>query len=226
MNQPAKSGTQPPEPPNRLAPIFELGAKDAKTAGSPPKTTRPEPEPRPASVPDQTLQSKPSTPTGQRSGGETQNAEIHERLRQGSAALERAKAGLEQESAERARIESQWREQLNAARALIGQTEGVLKEKEARCGQLEKELAGSKQTRDELQNKFAAEQQAAAKAQQELKANLEKQLAERARLESEWREQLNAAKAAAGQTETVLKEKEARCGQLEKEFGRAAANAG
>jgi len=220
IDQPFKTETPPPEPPNRLAPTVELGPKEAKTAGSP-KTTRPEPEPRPGSIPEHTLQSKTPASTGRHSNGETQSADIHERLRQGTAALEHAKAGLEQESAERTRMESQWREQLSAARALIGQTEAVLKEKEARCNQLEGELTGLRRERDELQNKFAAEQQTAVKRQQEIKeikTNLEKHAAERTRLEAEWREQLNAAKAAAGQKETALKEKEARCSQLEKDL--------
>src|SRR5208282_4327597 len=133
------------------------------------------------------------------------------------------------------RIESQWREQLNAARALLGQTETVIKEKEARCSQLEKELAELRQGRDELQNRLKIEQQSTAKSQQEIKevqerlrqgtaelettkAALEKQSAERTRLESEWREQLNAAKAAASQTEATLKEKVAQSAQLEKEL--------
>jgi CheY-like chemotaxis protein len=225
---------QPPEPPSRLAPSVEPGAKNAKTAGSLRKI-QPEAEPRLTSPPEHTLQSKTSTPNSQPDNGKTPSAEIYERLHQGTAGLERAKAGLEQESAERARLESQWREQVSAARALIEQAESVLQEKEARCSQLEKELAGLQQVRDELQNKFATEQQATAKSQQEIKelrerlrqgttewerakTTMEQQSAERTRLESEWREQLNAAKAAAGKTETVLKEKETRCNQLEKEL--------
>jgi DNA-binding response OmpR family regulator/ribosomal protein L34E len=226
--------TQPTEPSSRLAPTAELGARNAKTAGPLPEK-RLEPESPPASAPEHTLQSKTPKPTSQPSNGKTQSSEIYERLHQSTAGLERAKAGLEQESAERVRLESQWREQLSAARALIGQTEAVLKEKEARCGQLEKDLAGLQQVRDELQNKFATEQQATAKSQQEIKelqerlrqgttelertkTTLEQQSAERTRLESEWREQLNAAKAAASQTGTVLKEKEAQCGQLEQDL--------
>jgi DNA-binding response OmpR family regulator/ribosomal protein L34E len=225
--------TQPLEPPSRLAPTAQLGARNAKTAGPLPEKL-PEPELPPASVPERTPQSKTST-SSQRSNGEPQSSEIYERLHQSTAGLERAKAGLEHESAERARLESQWREQVSAARALIEQTETVLKEKEARCGQLEEELAGLRQVRDEFQSKLKAEQQATAKSQQEIKelqerlcqgtaeserakTALEQQSAERTRLESEWREQLTAAKAAASQTETALKEKESRCGQLEKEL--------
>jgi DNA-binding response OmpR family regulator/ribosomal protein L34E len=232
--RPVKAETPHPEPVNRLAPIAELGAKDAQTAG--PRKTQPEVEPPPASAPERTPPSKASTPVGQPGNGEAQGSGIYERLRQSTAGLERAKAGLEQESAERARVESQWREQLGAARALIDQTETVLKEKETRCSQLEKELAGLQKVRDELQNKFATEQQAVAKSQQEIKelqerlhqgtaelertkAGLEKQSAERTRLESEWREQLNVAKASSGKLETTLKEKETRCGQLEKDLG-------
>jgi len=234
INQPVKAETQPPEPPNRLASAAELGLKDAKPTASL-RMAQPEAESRPASVPEHTLQSKTPTPTPQPSNGKTQNADFHERLRQSTAALERANAGLEQESAERMRIESQWREQLNAARALIGQTETVLKEKETRCNQLEEELAGLRRERDELQNKLKAEQQTATKSQQEIKeaqerlrqgtaelasakTALEQQSAERTRQESEWREQLTAAKAASGKLETALKEKETRSGQLEKEL--------
>jgi CheY-like chemotaxis protein len=174
--------------------------------------TQPEPESNPAKTP---------TPASQRSNGETQSADIREGLRQSTAALEHAKASLEQESVERARLESQTRKQLNAAKVLIGQTETVLKENEARCSRLEEELAGLRRERDELQTKFVAEQQAAGKSQhelKELKTNLENQSAQRVRLETEWREQLDAAKATAGQKEMVLKEREARCGQLEKDL--------
>ncbi len=221
-------------PVSRLAPPPELGAKNARTAGPLPEI-QPAPEPRPTRAPNSAPPPKAATSTGPEGNGGTRSAEIHERLRQGTAALENAKANLEQESAERTRIESQWREQLNAAKALIGQTETILKEKEARCGQLEEELAGLRKVRDELQGKLAAEQQAIAKSQQEIKAFQERQSqsaaeldraktalaqqsAERTRLESEWREQLNAVKAAASQTGTVLKEKEARCNQLAREL--------
>ena len=135
--------------------------------------------------------------------------------------MERVKTALEQQSAERTRLETEWREQLNAAKTTASQTGTALKEKEARCSQLEKEMTGLQQLRDELQGKLAAEQQAVAKAQQEtkvLQTDLGKQTAERMRSESEWREQLNTVKAAAGQTESALKEKENRCGQLENEL--------
>ena len=209
-------------------------AGKAKAANPAPEKS-PESKPRPASAPEQTLQSKAAPPASPPGNGGPQSADIFERLRQSTTALEKAKDGLEQEATERSRIESQWREQLSAARALLGQTETVIKEKEARCGQLEKELTELRQAGDELQNKLKAEQDATAKSQQEIKdvqerlrqgttelertkAALEQQSAERTRLESEWREQLNAAKAAAGQTESTLKEKVAQCGQLEKEL--------
>ncbi len=234
IDRQANAEVQPPEPPSRLAPTVELGARNTKTAGPLPEK-RPEPESPPASAPAHTLQSKTPKSTSQPGNGETKSSEIFERLRQGTAGLDRAKAGLEHESAERTRLESEWREQVNAARALIEQTEAVLKDREARCGQLEEELAGLRQVRDEFQNKFKAEQQATAKSQQEIKelqerlrqgtaelerakTTLEQQSAERTRLESELREQLNAAKAAVSQTGMVLKEKEAQCGQLEKEL--------
>ncbi len=225
--------TPSPEPPARSASPPKSNARNARTAVTPPEI-QPESGPRPANAPESTPQSK-TTPANPRGNNGTPSAGIHERLRESTAALEHAKANLDQESAERTRIESQWREQLNAAKALIGQTEDVLKEKEAQCHQLEKELAGLQQLRDELQGKLATEQQAVAKARQEVKelqerqrqgtaelerakTALEQQSAERTRLETEWREQLNAAKTTAGQTGTALKEKEARCHQVEKEL--------
>ncbi len=233
-DQPANAETEPPAPPSRLAPTVGLGARDAKTTNPLPGIS-PEPKVRPASAPEPSQPSKGSPPASPPGNGRPQSGEIIERLRQSTAGLEKAKAGLEQESVERSRIESQWRQQLSEARALLGQTEGVIKEKEVRCGQLEKELAELRQVRDDLQNKLKVEQQTTVKSQQEIKevqdrlrqgtaelestkAALEKQSAERTRLEGEWREQLNAAKAAASQTEATLKEKVAQSGQLEKEL--------
>ncbi|HTQ52275.1 MAG TPA: response regulator [Candidatus Acidoferrales bacterium] len=204
-----------PEPPSRLAPPPE--PKPAPPASS-----------RPAAPPK-------SAPASPRDNGGTPDNGIQERLRQSTAALEQAKAGLEQESAERTKIESQWREQLNAAKALIGQSEAVLKEKDLHCGRLEEELAGLRKAKDELQSKLAAEQQTAAKSQGEIKelqervrqsttelerakTTWEQQSAQHTRVESELREQVNKAKAASSAAETAFKEKEARYGQLEKEL--------
>jgi chromosome segregation ATPase len=124
-------------------------------------------------------------------------------MRQNTAEMEQAKASLDQQSAERAHLEAELREQLNAAKAADAQTEAILKEKEARCGLLEAELAGLRQTHDELQGKCTVEQEAVAKSQQELqelqehlrqntgeleqaKAGLEQQSAEQRHLESEY----------------------------------------
>lgn len=236
INRPVNAEGQPPESPAKLIPTGEPDTENAKTADIPIETKQPGTEALPTnSIPQHVLQPSALALNGQQKNGDAPSAEIHNRLRQSTAELERAKTGLEQESAERARVESQWREQLSTARALVEQTETVLKEKEARCSQLEKDLTGLKHDREELQNKFAAEQQAAAKSQQEIKdsqerlrqgtaelerakTTTERQSAEHTRLESELREQLNAAKAAAGKTETTLKERETRCGELEMEL--------
>jgi DNA-binding response OmpR family regulator len=74
-----------------------------------------------------------------------------------------AKGGQEQESVDRARLESKWREQLSAAKTFVERAETILKEKEARCNQLEKEVAELRQMGVELQNRFATGQQAVAK---------------------------------------------------------------
>jgi len=212
----------PSEPPSRLAPLPEAGIRNTRVTGL-------QPEPKS----DSAAPAKPG-PAGKRDKGETAGTDIHDRLRQSTAALESARANLEQESAERTRIETQWREQLNAAKALVSQSEAVLKDKEAQNGQLEKDLAGLQKTRDELQDKLTTEQQATAKSQQEIK-ELKNQLRQGTkdlehaktaheertlqytRSESELREQVNKAKAASDAVELARKEKEMRCGQLEKE---------
>ena len=229
-----QSSTEPPhpEPPSRLAPLPEPGIRNTRMT-TPLTGIQPEAKPDPAG-PAKPAPPAKSTPTGQPDKAGSPGLNIHERLRQSTAALENAKANLEQESAERTRIETQWREQLNAAKALIGQTETVLKEKEAQNVQLEKELIELRKAKEELQGKLTVGEQASAKSQAEIKelqdrlrkgatelehakAALEQQSAQQARSESELREQINKAKAATGTAETALKEKESRCGQLEKE---------
>jgi DNA-binding response OmpR family regulator len=212
----------PAEPPSRLAPLPEAGIRNTRA-------TVPQPEPKS----DSAAPAK-SGSAGKRDKGEPAGTDIHDRLRQSTAALESARANLEQESAERTRVETQWREQLNAAKALVSQTEAVLKDKEAQNAQLEKDLAGLRKAKDELQDKLTSEQQATAKSQQEIK-ELQTQLRQRAkelehtkttqeertlqytRSESELRDQVNKAKAASDAVELARKEKEMRCGQLEKE---------
>jgi DNA-binding response OmpR family regulator len=223
----------PPEPPSHPTPVPDSGIRNTRMAGSLSETPS-EPKPDPATPSKPTAPAKPG-PAGKRDKNETPGADIHERLRQSTAELDSATANLEQESAERIRIESQWREQLSAAKALIGQTESVLKEREAQNAQLEKELAGLRKSKDELQEKLAAGEQATAKSQQETKelqervrqntaelqqakTALEQQSAQQARSESEFRDQLTKVKAATGMAEGLLKERDARCGQLEKEL--------
>jgi len=157
------------------------------------------------------------------------------RLSQATTELDRARAGVQQQSAERTRLESDLREQLTAAKETAERAETELKEKEAWCAALERELGGLRRTREELQGKVTAAQQSSEKARQELrelqdkfsqssaelgraKAGVEQQSAERTRLESDLREQLAATKAAAAKTETALKEKEAWCAEVEKEL--------
>jgi CheY-like chemotaxis protein len=231
-DRPISTEASPPEPPSRLAPLPEPGVRTTRMTGPVPGM-QPESKTDPATPPKPAPPAKPGK-ASQQNKGETPGADIHDRLRQSTAALDHAKDNLEQESAERNRIESQWREQLNAAKALIGQTETVLKEKEAQNVQLEKELSELRKAKDELQDKLTTGQQAAAKSQQEIgelqdrlrlgtreleqtRAAHDQQSAQQARSEAELREQLNKAKAASGAVEIALKEKEMRNGQLEKE---------
>ena len=60
---------------------------------------------------------------------------------------------------ERERLESEWREQLNAANETAVRAQKVLEEKDARCRQLDEEVTGLRQECDGLRDKFVAEQQ-------------------------------------------------------------------
>jgi chromosome segregation ATPase len=162
----------------------------------------------------------------------TEYQQAQKRFHQNTVEMEFLKAGLEKQSAEWTNKEAAWQEQINTAKAATAKTETSLKEKEARCVQLDKEVAGLRQVRDDLQAKLAAEQQTTGKLQQELKAlqkqfqdrgvelettktSLQQQTTERKRLG----EQLATTTASAAQTDAALKEKIARCSQLETELG-------
>jgi chromosome segregation ATPase/CheY-like chemotaxis protein len=126
--------------------------------------------------------------TEQKAGAESRqrSEELENRLNDSAAELERVKAEHEKQAEEQARLESELREQLDAARAAAGAAEAALNEQAAqnkgfeerlrlfgnslRLQQIENnerfesELTSLQQVRDELGNKLTAEQQATAEA--------------------------------------------------------------
>jgi CheY-like chemotaxis protein len=160
---------------------------------------------------------------------------LRERVGQLTAELDQVRAAQAQQSAERTSREAELREQLETAQTASGQSQGLLKDKEARCAQLEEQLAAAQRERNEVQAQFTAVQQAATNRELEIKglkdrvgqltADLEQaraaqaqQSAERTSREAELREQLETAKIASGQSQGLLKDKEARCAQLEEQL--------
>ncbi|MFO1477104.1 MAG: response regulator [Verrucomicrobiota bacterium] len=134
--------------------------------------------------------------------------ELQGRLNSTLQELEQARSGAEQLKAEQARLQAEFTEQLNAARAQAGQFESSLKEKDSRCAQLESEIAEVRKARGSEQAQSVADREAAAtRAQAELKELQERINQSQAELEQ--------AKSAVARGETALQEKDARCSQLE-----------
>src|SRR5437660_962796 len=154
------------------------------------------------------------------------------RLQEMTEELDRAKTGLEQQAAERARLESELCDQLTAAKAAAKEAEVVCREEAQRSKGFEEQLCNLQKERDEVSGKLTAEQKAIGEFKrrtQELenglrqrneqlehaKSELEKQAAERARLESELGGQLKAAKAAADKAEGACREEAQRSKRFE-----------
>ncbi len=137
--------------------------------------------------------------------------QLQQKQQQGAADLERLKANLAQENADRARSETELHAQLNAAKLALDSTETALREKEDSYRLLEEELTPLRNAREQFQQK----QRLNAAELERIKSDLTKQAAAHAESESNLREQLDAAKKTAAQTEVTLKEKEVRCQELE-----------
>src|SRR5206468_1252351 len=166
----------------------------------------------------------------QQAAGESkrQSEDQENRLREGMEQLEHTKSELEQQDAERARLESELGDQLKATKAAAEKAEGACREEAQRSKRFEGEWASLQQQREELSGKLAAEQQAAGQSRRWTE-ELEKQLSERnhqvehaktgleqhatapARLESELGEQLEVAKAAAEKAEAAAAKAESAC---------------
>src|SRR5712692_9378583 len=167
--------------------------------------------------------------------------ELERRLHGNAGELERVKTELHKQAEERAGVESQLREQLNAAKAATENTGAAHKEAAARHSQLEAELAALRQAREELNGKLAAEQQNAAESRrrseeleerlrentgelERARAELHQQAEEREGAESKLRAQLEAAKAGAAEAKAAIKETIAQSKRSAKRFENELAN--
>jgi PAS domain S-box-containing protein len=127
------------------------------------------------------------------------NEELEKQLRDNAAELERVKMDSDKQAEAQARLESELRTQLNAAKAAAEQAEAALKKETARNNSFDervqifgsslkqeqvetierfaKELASLQQVRDELSNKLTLEQQVATESRQRAE-DFEKRLRE------------------------------------------------
>jgi chromosome segregation ATPase len=159
----------------------------------------------------------------QKGGGEsTRRAlELEARMTRNAAELERVKAQLEKEAAERQRSESSWREQFDTVCIAKKEVEGAWAGAVERNKLVEEELANLRREHEELAGKLAAEQKAAADSKERAKevanrlnrnaadsdrahAELAKENEKRERADAEWRKQLEAAKALKTKLEASL----------------------
>ena len=144
--------------------------------------------------------------------------DVENRLGRNATESDRAKAELAKQNAERECSEAEWREQLDAAKALRTRLEISLAEATGHSKRFEEELAALRQERDDLKERLTGEQQSAVAAKQRaedlqsrleqntaelerVKADSEKQTPDRERTESKWREQQETAKALARKLE-------------------------
>ena len=173
----------------------------------------------------------------QQGGGDSTRraAELEECLKRNAAELERAKADLETQTAERRQSESSWREQLDTVWIAKKEVEGAWAGAVERNKQVEEELARLRREHDELNSKLAAEQKAAADSNERARevasrlsrnaadsdrarAGLEKESEKRERADAEWRRQLDAANALKVELESSLVEATERNKQIEAEL--------
>jgi chromosome segregation ATPase len=164
-------------------------------------------------------------------------SDLEKRLAKNAADFERAKTELEQQNAERQRVESAWREQLDTAFIAKRQIEGAWAGEVERSKRLEEDLSQLRQEHDELASKLANEQQVVTESRQRAKevesrlgrnaaeserarVELEKETAERERVEAVWRGQLAEANARREKSELALGEATRTSKRLEHELVR------
>jgi PAS domain S-box-containing protein len=165
--------------------------------------------------------------------------EFDNRIREQSGEIERVKSELEKQTAAWNQKETEWREQMAAAKAAGEKAEAAWMEEAERAGRFEKALAGLRRERDEIQAGRAGDQEAAQRAAAEskrqadefearlresaaelerVKAEFQKQSADRGTSETDLRGQLDAAKSGAEKIEAAFKDEAGRCIRLEAEI--------
>ena len=170
-------------------------------------------------------------------------AELERNLGEKVAEVQRAQSSLESQSAERGRLESDLRAQLEAAKSAAQKADTAREEQAAQRSRLDEELAGLRRKHEELDAKWKAEQRAVEESRrriaelertvgeraselQRTQATFENQSVERGRLESELRTQLEAAKSAAQKAEAARQEQTTQHGRLQEELNALRKNHG
>lgn len=168
-----------------------------------------------------------------------QGDELQTKTRENVAELERVKAELDEQVAQRKRQESEWREQLTTAKAAAEKAEAAWLEEAERGKHFEDQLSKLRQERDGFSSKLAAEEQTAAETKrrneelesqlrantgelEQIKRKLAEQSSERGSAQTHLQEELDAAKAAAEKAEAGHKEEVGRCLRLEAELSSVA----
>ena len=162
-------------------------------------------------------------------------SDLEKAMGERAAEFQRAKTAFENQAAERGRIESELRAQLEAAKGAAQKAEAARQEQSTQRSRLEEELANLRRGHEELGARCRTEQRTAEESRRRI-AELEKavgekttevqraktafdnQATERGRIESDLRSQLETAKGAARESEAARQTQTAQLGRLEKEL--------
>ncbi len=104
--------------------------------------------------------------------------ELENIVRDNDADLEHAKAAVQRQSGDRGRLEAEWSDQVNAARAAAERAESAYKQESSRASRLDREVMELRQNLDEVRSKYSAEKAANSKIKRRVK-DVEKQLRNR-----------------------------------------------
>jgi PAS domain S-box-containing protein len=109
--------------------------------------------------------------------------ELENIIRDNDGELERAKAAVHRQSGDRTRLEAEWHEQVNAAKAAAERAEAAYKQESSRAHRLDREIMELRQELDDVKGKYSAEKAGNSKTKRRVK-DLEKQLRDRPTVES------------------------------------------
>jgi DNA-binding response OmpR family regulator len=140
--------------------------------------------------------------------------ELQTQLQHATNELQSTRSGASSDAADRARVESELREQIIAANLAADKTSAALKEKEEWCVVLEKEIAPLRKLGETLTQQSTVMGVELEKARTET----QREVAERTRIESDLRSQLTAAAKQSEQANARAKEQEERAHALQQEI--------